>query len=103
MSWDDLLAALTDRTGMFVFQSYLLTASAMLDGFSRGRGDEVMADFQHWMSMRYPAEGGHPSPMAYPSLVAEALFQKSPWELTNEENRAAVAALCELVAEYRRA
>jgi hypothetical protein len=101
MTWDELLDALEQRTGMFVARPRLLGCSALLIGYSLARGDHVMRDFQSWMSHRFPVDRGYPSPLSCESLVSNDLFGKTPWELSEVEDQAASERLCQLLREYR--
>ena len=64
------------------------------------RADGVMPGFPNWMSVRFPAPGGHPSLLIYDSLVSLAAFDKPPRDLSATENTEAAAMLCRYLAEY---
>lgn len=101
LTWDELLEALSERTGMYVTYPRLLGCAALLNGYSLAMGDQVMRGFQTWVSQRFPEAGGYPNPLVFESLVAQDLFSKAPRELSEEEDQAACERLCELVREFR--
>jgi hypothetical protein len=72
---------------MYVSEPYLATSAALLWGLGMARADGVMPGFQEWMSRRFPAEGGHPSPFSYETLIALDGWSKQPHDLSPDETR----------------
>jgi hypothetical protein len=96
-TWDEILNDLSEHVGMYVLAPRLIGAAAYMEGFSRGRQDGVMPGFQGWYAQRHPAEGGHPNPISYESVLADRLFSKRARDLTDAEEAMAVRKLCALI------
>lgn len=85
---------------MYVLSPRLNGAAAYIEGFSRGRGDDVMPGFRRWFSVTHPVKGGYANPVSYETVIAERLFGKRSQELSAHEERGAVAELCDLIRKY---
>jgi hypothetical protein len=99
VDWAGLVTVSGQRPGMWVRRPYLYGLSALWLGFSLGRGGGDYDRFALWLQTeRYPAEGGHRSPLAIDGLVREAVGASDP--MTDEQDDEAVALLVALAREH---
>jgi hypothetical protein len=108
-SWDEMIDAVAPRTGMYVGRAKYSFVRCFVEGFGAGRGDDVLAGFQRWLSEQPQHNGvknyawwslvlrevfshGREDDLAYPSedaLVIEHLFSRLREFLGLETTRAA--------------
>lgn len=89
---------------MYVPSPYAVGLLTLWMGYSLGAGDGNFDKFAMWLQCeRYPAQGGHRSPLTPDGLVRRAVTGDTSGELTSQEDARAVDLLADLFREFRQA
>jgi hypothetical protein len=101
MDWTGLINESGSRPGMFVRRPYVDGLTTLWFGFSLGRRDGMFERFALWFATeKFPAEGGHRSPLSPEALVRQAVTGACGTVLTEAQDDEAVALLVALAREH---